>query len=112
VSENVPVAFAPAESVTVTVNVEVPLTLGAPSRRPDGRSVSPAGTCPDHVYCGAPPLALKVVVKKLFTNTFWPAPTSHTLFAHVKNCVLIASGGVLALAVPRVCAALGVLCPR
>src|ERR671939_1145893 len=44
VSENVPVAVAPLASVTVTVNVEVPFTLGEPSRRPDGRSVSPAGT--------------------------------------------------------------------
>src|ERR687885_1221008 len=75
VSENVPVAFAPAESVTVTVNVEVPFTLGAPSRSPDGRSVSPAGTCPDHVYGAVPPVAVKVVLKKLLTNTFWPAPT-------------------------------------
>src|SRR5436189_4394770 len=90
VSENVPVALAPAESVTVAVNGEVPFTLGAPSRRPEGRSVSPAGTCPDHVYGAVPPLALKVVVKKLLTNTFCPAPTSHTLFAHMKNCVPIA----------------------
>jgi len=44
VSENVPVAVAPFASVTVTVNVEVPLTLGAPSRRPDDRRVNPAGT--------------------------------------------------------------------
>src|SRR5919198_2426992 len=35
VSEKVPVAFAPAESVTVTVNVGGPLVLGAPRRRPD-----------------------------------------------------------------------------
>src|SRR5919204_3115623 len=59
VSENVPVDFAPAESVTVTVKVEVPFTLGEPSRRPDGRRVSPAGTCPDQVYGAAPPLAVK-----------------------------------------------------
>src|SRR5918912_4412383 len=100
VSEKVPVAFAPAESVTVAVNVEVPFTLGAPSRSPDGRSVSPAGTWPDHVYGGAPPLALKVVVKKLLTNTFCPAPTSQTLFAHVKNCVSMASGGFWPVPVP------------
>src|ERR687885_501700 len=100
VSENVPVAFAPAESVTVTVKVEVPFTLGAPSRSPEGRSVSPAGTCPDHVYGGAPPLALKVVVKKLLTNTLLPPPTSQTLFAHVKNCVSMASGGFWPVPVP------------
>src|SRR5919201_5882856 len=64
VSENDPVALAPAASVTVTVNVEVPLTFGAPRRRPGGRSVNPAGTCPDHVYGGVPPLALKLVEKK------------------------------------------------
>src|ERR687886_1078873 len=108
VSEKVPVAFAPAESVTVTVNVEVPFTLGAPSRRPEGRSVRPAGTCPDQVYGAVPPLALKVVVKKLFTNTLWPAPTSQTPFAHVKNCVSIASGGVCTAAGPGVGAPLGV----
>src|SRR6478735_5064107 len=72
VSENVPVAVAPVASVTVTVNVEVPVALGAPSSRPDGRSVRPAGTCPDHVYGAVPPLARKVVVKKLATNTLWP----------------------------------------
>src|SRR3954453_21576232 len=67
VSENVPVAVAPAASVTVTLNVDVPLTLGAPSRRPEGRSVKPAGTWPDHVYGAVPPLARKLVVKKLRT---------------------------------------------
>src|SRR5579862_8115384 len=42
VSENVPVAVAPAESVTVTVKVWVPSWAGAPSSSPDGRGVSPA----------------------------------------------------------------------
>src|ERR687888_504668 len=109
VSEKVPVAFAPAESVTVTVNVEVPFTLGAPSRRPEGRSVSPAGTCPDQVYGAVPPLAVKVVVKKLLTNTFCPAPTSQTPFAHVKNCVLIASGGFWPVPVPVIGTVCGLL---
>src|ERR671933_2536289 len=76
VSENVPVAFAPAESVTVTVNVEVPFTLGAPSRRPEGRSVSPAGTCPDHGYGSAPPGAREGALQKLFTDQMLPAPTA------------------------------------
>src|SRR5438094_183643 len=49
VSENVPVAVAPVASVTVTGNVDVPNALGAPRTRPDGRRVSPAGGCPDHV---------------------------------------------------------------
>src|SRR5262245_52529050 len=48
-SENVPVAVAPAASVTVTVNVCVPRVAGAPSSSPEGRSVSPAGGCPDQV---------------------------------------------------------------
>src|ERR671931_978298 len=115
VSENVPVAFAPLASVTVTAKVEVPFTLGAPSSRPDGRSVNPAGTCPDHVYGAVPPLALKVVVKKLLTNTFCPAPTSQTPFAHVKNCVSIASGGFWPVPVPvmgTVCGLLAALSVR
>src|ERR671934_745965 len=33
VSENLPVAVAPLASVTVTVNVDVPFTVGEPSRR-------------------------------------------------------------------------------
>src|SRR5919201_4942071 len=115
VSENVPVAVAPAASVTVTLKVEVPFTPGAPRRRPDWRSVNPAGTCPDHVYGAVPPLALKVVVKKLLTNTFCPAPTSQTPFAHVKNCVLIASGGFWPVPVPvsgTVCGLLAALSVR
>src|SRR5712691_1318751 len=43
VSENVPVAVAPAASVTVTVNCDVPVVAGAPSSSPEGRSVNPAG---------------------------------------------------------------------
>ena len=76
--------------MTVTVNVEAPLTLGAP-RRPDDRSVNPAGTWPDHVYGAVPPLARKLVEKKLLTNTLWPAPMSQTPFAHVKKRLSIAS---------------------
>src|SRR4051795_11293349 len=100
VSENMPVALAPVESVTVTLNVAVPLTLGAPRSRPEERSVSPAGAWPDHVYGGTPPPALKVVVKKLLTNTFWPAPTSQTPFAHVKKRESMASGGFVPVPVP------------
>src|SRR5215212_6525336 len=47
VSEKVPVVLAPAASVTVTWNVDVPSAEGAPRARPDGRSVMPAGTTPD-----------------------------------------------------------------
>src|SRR5262249_59686082 len=100
VSENVPVAVAPAASVTVTVNVEVPVVAGAPSSSPDGRSASPAGGFPDQVYGGVPPLARKVLVKKLFTNTLLLAPMSQVPPAQVKNCVLIASGGVVPRPVP------------
>src|SRR5215472_3225089 len=100
VSENVPVAVAPAASVTVTVNVEVPVVVGAPSSSPDGRSASPAGGCPDQVYGAVPPLARKVVVKKLLTNTLWPAPMSHAPPVQVKNWVLIASGGLVPVPVP------------
>src|SRR4051812_46401580 len=108
VSENMPVALAPVESVTVTLNVAVPLTLGAPRSRPEERSVSPAGAWPDHVYGGTPPPALKVVVKKLLTNTFWPAPTSQTPFAHVKKRESIARGGVWPVPAPALGARCGV----
>jgi hypothetical protein len=102
VSENVPDAVAPAASVTVTVNVEVPVALGAPRRRPDGRSVNPAGTCPDHVYGAVPPLARKLVEKKFLTNTLWPAPMSQTPFAHVKKRESIASGGFWPVPLPLI----------
>lgn len=49
VTENVAVAVAPAESVTVTPNVCVPTAVGTPSSSPDGRNVSPPGGVPDHV---------------------------------------------------------------
>ena len=62
---------------------------------PEGLSVRPAGSVPDHVYGEWPPLARKLVEKKLLTNTLLPAPMSHTPFVHVMNCVLIASGGVV-----------------
>ena len=83
VSENVPVAVAPVESVTVTVNVDLPVVVGAPSMSPEARSVSPARGLPLHVYGDVPPLAWKVRVKKLLTNTLLLAPTSHTPPLHV-----------------------------
>src|SRR5919204_2630603 len=43
---------------------------------------------------------MKVVVKKLLTNTFWPAPMSQTPFAQVKKRVSIASGGFVPVPVP------------
>jgi hypothetical protein len=95
VRENVPVAVAPVASVTVTWNVDVPSVDGAPNARPDGRSVIPAGSVPDHLYGSVPPVARNVVVKKLFTNTLLPAPTSQTPFAQVKKRVSIASAGAV-----------------
>src|SRR5918911_2993428 len=62
---------------------------------PDGRRVNPAGTVPDHLYGSVPPVARNDVVKKLFTNTFEPAPTSQTPLAQEKNCVSIASAGAV-----------------
>jgi hypothetical protein len=106
VTENRPLAVAPAASVTVTVNVEVPLTLGEPSRRPDERNVKPAGICPDQVYGDVPPLARKLVEKKLFTNTLWPAPISQTPFAQVKKRESITRGGFVPVATPVI----GTLC--
>jgi hypothetical protein len=47
-----------------------------------------------------PPLALKVVVKKLLTNTLWPAPMSQTPFAQVKKRESIARGGFVPVPVP------------
>jgi hypothetical protein len=49
VIEKVAVAVVPVASVTVTVKVWVPRVVGAPSSSPVGRSVSPAGGCPDQV---------------------------------------------------------------
>src|SRR6266851_6544347 len=98
VSENVPVAVAPAESVTV--NVCIPVVVGAPSRSPQGRSVNAAGGCPDQLYGDVPPVASKLVVKKLLTNTLLPAPMSQTPPLQVKNCVSIASGGGVPVPVP------------
>jgi hypothetical protein len=91
---------SPAASVTVTVKVCVPSVAGAPSSSPEGRRVSPAGGCPDQVYGDVPPVASKLVVKKLLTNTLWPAPMSHTPLAQVKNWVVIASGGLVPEPVP------------
>ena len=92
-SENVPVAVAPAESVTVTLNVDVPTVVGAPSRSPEGCRVKPAGGLPVHVYGAVPPLARKLVVKKLLTNTLLLAPMSQTPPLQVMNRVSMASGG-------------------
>src|SRR3954452_15243629 len=100
VRENLPVAVDPSASVTVTVKVDVPSVLGEPKTSPEGLSVRPAGSVPDHVYGEWPPLARKLVEKKLLTNTLLPAPMSHTPFVHVMNCVLIASGGVVPAPVP------------
>jgi hypothetical protein len=61
------------------------------------------------VYGAVPPLAVKVVVKKLLTNTFWPAPMSQTEFAHVKNCVSIASGGFWPVPMPVIGTVCGLL---
>jgi hypothetical protein len=48
-------------SVTLAVNVEVPLDAGVPVIAPvEGASVSPAGSLPeviDHAYCADPPVA-------------------------------------------------------
>jgi hypothetical protein len=95
-----PVAVAPDASVTVTLNVDVPFTLGAPSRRLDDLRVNPAGTCPDQVYGAVPPLARKLVEKKLLMNTLRFAPMSQTPFAQVKKRESIASGGFWPVPVP------------
>jgi len=47
-----------------------------------------------------PPLALKLVEKKLLTNTLEPAPMSQTPFAQLKKRVSIASGGFWPVPVP------------
>src|SRR4051812_13948133 len=94
VSENVPVAVDPSASVTVTLKVDLPSAVGEPRTSPEGLSVRPAGSVPDHVSGEWPPLARKLVEKKLLTNTLLPAPMSHTPFAHVMNWVSMASGGV------------------
>jgi hypothetical protein len=95
VIENVPVAAVPVASVTVTWKVDVPSADGAPNVSPEGRSVSPAGSVPENLYGSVPPVARKLVVKKLFTNTLCPAPTSQTPFVQAKNCVSIASAGAV-----------------
>src|SRR3954454_21917715 len=95
VSENVPVAVDPSASVTVMLKVDVPSVVGDPKTSPEGLSMRPADTVPDHVYGEWPPLARKLVAKKLLTNTLLPAPMSHMPFAHLMNCVLMASGGVV-----------------
>src|SRR5262245_3663548 len=50
---------------------------------------------------------MNVVVKKLFTNTLWPAPMSQSPFAHEKNWVSSASGGFCAVPVPVIGTACG-----
>src|SRR4051794_32311498 len=52
-----------AESVTLTVKLEVPAVVGVPVIVPFVASVSPAGSDPaltDHVYGAVPPLAVRV----------------------------------------------------
>ena len=49
---------------------------------------------------GMAPVASKLVVKKLLTNTLLPAPMSQTPPLQVKNCVSIASGGGVPVPVP------------
>src|SRR4051794_5406224 len=83
----------PAASVTVTSKVVVPSAVGAPSTSPEGRSVRPAGSVPDQLYGGVPPLARKVVVKKFATKTLLPAPMSQTAPLQVMNWVSIATAG-------------------
>src|SRR3954451_580966 len=95
VSEKVPVAVDPSASVTVTLKVDVPSVVGDPKTSPEGLRARPVGTVPDHVYGEWPPLARKLVEKKLLTNTLLPAPMSPPPLVHVMNCVLMASGGVL-----------------
>src|SRR5207302_5467300 len=80
--------------------VEVPVVVGEPSRSPDGRSVKPAGGLPDQLYGAVPPLARKLVVKKLFTNTLLLAPMSQTPLVHVMKRVSMASGGFVPVPVP------------
>jgi len=52
------------------------------------------------LYGDVPPVASKLVVKKLLTNTLLPAPMSQTPPLQVKNCVSIASGGGVPVPVP------------
>ena len=47
VSENVWLAVAEAESVTVMPNVEAPAVVGAPEMTPEDERVKPAGSVPD-----------------------------------------------------------------
>src|SRR3954453_6480017 len=95
VSENVPVAVDPSASVTVTLKVDVPSVVGEPKTSPEGLSMRPAGSVPDHVYGEWPPLPRTLVEQKLLTNTLLPAPMSHTPFVHVMKWVLMASVGVV-----------------
>jgi hypothetical protein len=61
------------------------------------------------VYGAVPPLARKLVVKKLLTNTLWPAPMSQTPLAHVKKRESIASGGFVPVPVPVIGTVWGLL---
>src|SRR3954470_10918045 len=63
VSENLPVAVDPSASVTVTLKVDVPSVVGEPKTSPEGLSMRPAGSVPDHVYGEWPPLPRKLVEK-------------------------------------------------
>src|SRR6185312_4675548 len=60
VSATLPVAVAPAESVTCAPNDTAPGAVGVPETAPDAASDSPSGSVPeimDHVYGGKPPCA-------------------------------------------------------
>jgi hypothetical protein len=56
-----------------------------------------------------PPLAMKLVEKKLLTNTLEPAPMSQTPFAQPKKRVSIASAGFCPVAVPVIGTVWGLL---
>ena len=67
------------------------------------------------MYGSTPPLARKLVEKKLLTKTLLPAPMSHTPFAQVKKRESIASGGFCPVPVPvigTVCGLAGALSVR
>jgi hypothetical protein len=60
-----PVCALDSESVTCTLNIDVPLELGVPEITPAWLRLKPEGNSPlksDHVYGGAPPAACKFAV--------------------------------------------------
>ena len=61
----VPVLAGFVESVTCTVNVDGPTTVGVPDNAPDVASFTPAGSAPAtsfHVYGDLPPTAVNVAL--------------------------------------------------